>query len=62
MYTTHEPCTMCAMALLHSRIRTVVYKHPDPAHGALGSKYKLHAKASLNHSFAVYRLGAAAGE
>ena len=46
---------MCAMALVHSRIRRVVYALPSADQGALGSRYRLHTERALNHHFAVYR-------
>lgn len=52
---TVEPCAMCAMALLHSRIGRVVYAVADPVAGALGSQYRLHTHRQLNHRFDVHR-------
>lgn len=54
LYTTREPCVMCAMALLHSRIRRVFYGCADSVQGALGSRYKIHTKTGLNHHFEVF--------
>jgi pyrimidine deaminase RibD-like protein len=65
-YVTHEPCTMCAMALVHSRVARVIYAQPNPhAHvvaGALGSRHMLHTLAPLNHHFRVFRRGEQGGE
>jgi tRNA(Arg) A34 adenosine deaminase TadA len=54
VYLTHEPCPMCAMALVHSRVRRIMYALPV-ADGALGSRYELHAERSLNHHFCAIR-------
>lgn len=51
---------MCAMVLVHSRLRRVVFCHPDPAMGAVASRYRLHGQRSLNHKYQVYRLPLAA--
>lgn len=54
-YISREPCIMCCMGLLHSRIARVFIGEARPG-GGLGSLYKLHANPALNHSFKVYRL------
>merc|ERR1712187_347204 len=51
--TTHEPCIMCAMALIHSRVRLVAYRTPDLEFGGLGGRISLHTCQSLNHQFRV---------
>jgi tRNA(adenine34) deaminase len=48
LYVTLEPCAMCAGAILHSRIRRVVYAAPEPKMGAAGSVLNLFDTA-LNH-------------
>ncbi|CAC5390699.1 TAD3 [Mytilus coruscus] len=53
LYVTTEPCIMCAMALVHSRISRVFYGSPHPE-GALGSKYKLHVQSGINHHYEVF--------
>ena len=36
VFTTHEPCIMCSMALLHSRVREVIFLRPMDATGGCG--------------------------
>jgi tRNA(adenine34) deaminase len=48
LYVTLEPCAMCAGAILHSRIRRLVYAAPEPKTGAAGSVLNLF-ETSLNH-------------
>ncbi len=49
LYVTLEPCAMCAMALLHARLRRVVWGAADPKTGAAGSVLNLFAEPRLNH-------------
>merc|ERR1719503_79065 len=53
--TTHEPCVMCSMALVHSRVRLVTYKEQDLEFGGLGGRVSLHTCASLNHQLRVLK-------
>ncbi|KAF8771665.1 putative inactive tRNA-specific adenosine like protein [Argiope bruennichi] len=55
IYVSREPCVMCAMALVHSRIRRVFYAHRSPR-GALESQCKLHLQDGLNHHYEVFRV------
>ncbi|XP_020592632.1 probable inactive tRNA-specific adenosine deaminase-like protein 3, partial [Phalaenopsis equestris] len=41
IYIVWEPCAMCAMALVHQRIRRIFYAFPNSNTGALGSVYRL---------------------
>ena len=49
LYVTLEPCPMCAMAMVHARIKRLVVGTPDPRTGAAGSVFNLVHSASLNH-------------
>ena len=62
IYLAAEPCIMCAMALVHSRIRRVFYIHAWPEGGALGSVYRLHVVKSINHHPRVFRCQASKRE
>src|SRR6478609_7232940 len=49
LYVTKEPCPMCAGALVHTRIRRVIFGCADLAAGAAGSMMNLLQMPGLNH-------------
>ena len=49
LYVTIEPCTMCAGAIVHARIRRVVFGASEPKAGALESRQQLFDEPWLNH-------------
>ena len=49
IYVTVEPCSMCAGAILQSRIDRIVYGTEDIKGGALGSSYNLFEQKNINH-------------
>lgn len=49
LYVTLEPCAMCAGAIMHARIRRIVFGAPDPKTGAAGSVLNLFDETRLNH-------------
>lgn len=53
LYVTVEPCLMCVGALVHARVREVVYGAPEPKSGALISTVRGLDLPGLNHRFAV---------
>ncbi len=55
LYVTLEPCAMCASAILHARLRRLVYAAPDPKAGACGSVLEVLNHPRLNHCVEVTR-------
>lgn len=54
VYVTREPCAMCAMALVHSRVRRLFYGCQSE-NGALGTQAKIHTLRELNHHYEVFK-------
>ncbi|XP_050324292.1 probable inactive tRNA-specific adenosine deaminase-like protein 3 [Bactrocera neohumeralis] len=54
LYLSQEPCLMCAMALVHSRVRRVYFEKCSD-NGALVTRLKLHAVKELNHHYEVFQ-------
>ena len=53
LYVTVEPCLMCVGALVHARIKEVVFGAVEPRSGALVSTVRGHEIAGLNHRVTV---------
>lgn len=57
--TTHEPCAMCCMAMVHSRISRLVYVKNLPRSGGIdrnsGPGYGIHYNKQLNWQFECWR-------
>ena len=53
LFVTLEPCAMCAGAMLHARLKRVVFGASDPKTGAAGSVTNLFTNLSLNHQTEV---------
>jgi tRNA(adenine34) deaminase len=53
VYVTVEPCLMCVGAMVHARVREVVYGAAEPKSGALTSAVKALDSPGVNHRFAV---------
>jgi tRNA(adenine34) deaminase len=49
LYVTLEPCAMCAGAMVHARVKRLVYAAPDPRAGAAGSIFNVVQHEALNH-------------
>ena len=61
LFATIEPCPMCAGALVHARIRRLVYGADDPKAGAVQSLMQVLNHPGLNHRMQV-RGGVLAGK
>ncbi|KAG9016298.1 hypothetical protein FRB90_003378 [Tulasnella sp. 427] len=65
LFITHEPCIMCCMALVHSRVKDVVYFKPMPDTGGLGGRgndghaalvpHSVPGLKGVNHRFGIWR-------
>ena len=53
LFVTLEPCTMCVGAMLHARLKRVVFGAYDAKTGAAGSQSNVFENLSLNHQTAV---------
>ncbi|RDB17880.1 SET domain-containing protein 7 [Hypsizygus marmoreus] len=53
VFTTHEPCIMCSMALIHSRVKEVFYLYPMPRTGGCGGIACLPTLKGVNHRFGI---------
>ncbi|MDP2817723.1 MAG: tRNA adenosine(34) deaminase TadA [Polaromonas sp.] len=53
LFVTLEPCAMCSGAMLHARLKRVVFGAADPKTGAAGSVLNLFDHAQLNHQTQV---------
>ena len=54
LYVTLEPCVMCASAIVHARVRRLVFGAWDPRAGAAGSIANVIALPGLNHRVDVF--------
>ena len=54
LYVTLEPCVMCASAIVHARVRRLVFGAWDPRAGAAGSIVDVFALDGLNHRGDVF--------
>ncbi|KAH9160662.1 cytidine deaminase-like protein [Lactarius sanguifluus] len=60
LFTTHEPCVMCSMALLHSRVKEVFFLIPMERTGGCGGAVCVPRLEGVNHRFAIgqWKVGA----
>jgi len=54
LFATIEPCAMCACAMIHARIKRLVYGADDPKAGAVRSVIQVLNHPSMNHRIEVW--------
>ena len=54
LYVTLEPCVMCASAIVHARVRRLVFGAWDPRAGGAGSLLDVFSLPGLNHRVDVF--------
>ncbi|KAJ2426653.1 tRNA-specific adenosine deaminase subunit tad3 [Coemansia sp. RSA 2531] len=54
VFASREPCVMCTMALVHSRIGRLFFLAASPGGGGI-SRYSMHSYKSLNHHFSAFQ-------
>ncbi|KAK7690341.1 hypothetical protein QCA50_006998 [Cerrena zonata] len=55
VFLSHEPCIMCSMALLHSRVKEIVYLIPMERTGGCGSMTCVPKLEGVNHRYGIMR-------
>ena len=53
VFVTLEPCAMCAGAMVHARVKRLVFAAIDPRAGAAGSVFNIVQHTALNHRIQV---------
>ena len=53
LYVTIEPCTMCAGAVIHSRVSRVIYGASEPKAGVVHSQQNIFKEPYFNHTVGV---------
>lgn len=53
LYVTHEPCPMCAGAIVNARVKQLVYGCHNPKAGAVATLYQIVTDTRLNHRVEV---------
>jgi tRNA(adenine34) deaminase len=61
LFVTIEPCAMCAGALVHARLKRLVYGADDPKAGAVHSVMQVLNHPQLNHRIQVQKIDVRSG-
>jgi tRNA(adenine34) deaminase len=53
LYVTLEPCTMCFGAMIHARVKRIIFGASDPKTGVCGSCINLNKESFFNHKISI---------
>lgn len=56
VYCYFEPCVMCSMAMVHSRVGRLFFVANNPKYGGIISQAQIHSCPSINHRFRAFKL------
>lgn len=56
VYCYYEPCMMCAMAMVHSRVGRLFFVTSNPKFGGIMSQAQIHSCPTINHRFRAFKL------
>ena len=56
VYCYYEPCCMCTMAMVHSRVGRLFFIHPNPKYGGVMSQAFINQCPRINHRFRAFRM------
>lgn len=56
VYSYYEPCIMCAMAMVHSRVGRLFYIDDNNDFGGIKSQVQIHCCQKLNHRYRAFKL------
>lgn len=56
VYCYYEPCAMCAMAMVHSRVGRLFYIEDNGDFGGIKSQVQIHCCTKLNHRYRAFKL------
>lgn len=56
VYCYYEPCCMCTMAMVHSRVGRLFFIEPNPKYGGVMSQAHINLSPKINHRFRAFRM------
>ena len=56
VYCYYEPCCMCTMAMVHSRVGRLFFIEPNPKYGGVMNQAHINQSPKINHRFRAFRM------